>query len=36
MVRESHERDYRLGGNTVFLTNALVKQPLHPFAEAKQ
>jgi hypothetical protein len=36
MVCEWHERDYSPGGNTVFLTNALMKQPLHPFDEAKQ
>jgi hypothetical protein len=31
VVRKWHGRDYGPGGKTVFLTNALVQQPLRPF-----
>jgi hypothetical protein len=31
VVRQWHGRDYGPGGKTVFLTNASVQQPLHPF-----
>jgi hypothetical protein len=31
VVRQWHGRDYGPGGNTVFLTNASVQQPLQPF-----
>jgi hypothetical protein len=31
VVRKWHGRDYGPGGNTVFLTNASVQQPLQPF-----
>ena len=31
VVRKWHGRDYGPGGKTVFLTNASVQQPLHPF-----
>jgi hypothetical protein len=31
VVRQWHGRDYRLGGKTVFLTNASVEKPLQVF-----
>jgi hypothetical protein len=31
VVRRWQGKDYGPGGNTVFLTNASVQQPLHPF-----
>lgn len=33
MVCEWHERDYSLGATTVFLTNASMSKPLHPFGD---